>query len=283
MGCVTVIGAILGIILGIWFISFLESLSLVQWLVILILFGLGTIVFYAMLKSPSETSDFNTDSKPVSAGDYNILVKNGQVTIARFISVDSGTIKIPSMINNMPVRVIGTGAFKDCKQMEKVMIPGSVIEIQDNAFQNCSGLREVVMSSTVKKLGKAVFCDCRNLSRINLPDGITIIPEKCFYYCQELHALNLPASVKWIDRQAFAESGLRNVSLPEGIQKIGSEAFGHCGSLRAILIPKELKDIADDAFRSTWSITIYCFGNSYGLEYARKHNINYADAEKWPQ
>ena len=157
MGCVTVIGAILGIILGIWFISFLESLSLVQWLVILILFGLGAIVFCAMLKPSSGTSVSNTDSKPVSAGDYNILVKNGQVTIARFISVDSGTIKIPSMINNMPVRVIGTGAFKDCKQMEKVMIPGSVIEIQDNAFQNCSGLREVVMSSTVKNWGRLCF------------------------------------------------------------------------------------------------------------------------------
>ena len=114
-----------------------------------------------------------------------------------------------------------------------------------------------------------MFRDCRNLSNINLPDSIAIIPEKCFYYCQELHALNLPAGVKWIDGQAFAESGLRNVSLPEGIQKIGSEAFGHCGSLRAILIPKELKDIADDAFRSIWSITFYCYGISYGLEYVR--------------
>ncbi len=283
MGCVTVIGVILGIILGFWLIAFLESLSIVHWVFILLMLGLGAIIFYAMLKSPSATSASNIASEPVSAGDYKIVVKNGQVTIARFISVDSGTIEIPSMINNMPVRVIGTGAFKDCKQMEKVIVPGSVIEIQDNAFQNCSGLCEVVLPSTVKKLGKAVFRDSRKLSRINLPDSITVIPEKCFYDCKELHALNLPAGVKWIDGQAFAESGLRNVSLPEGIQKIGSEAFGHCGSLRAILIPKELKDIADDAFRSTWSFTIYCYGNSYGLEYARKHNINYADAEKWPQ
>lgn len=281
MGCVTVIGAVLGVILGIWFISFLESLNLVQWLVILMLFGLGAIALYVLLKPSSGTSVSNTASEPVSAGDYKIIVKNGRVTIVRFISVDSGTIEIPSMINNMPVRVIGTGAFKDCKQMEKVMIPGSVIEIQDNAFQNCSGLREVVMPSTVKKLGKAVFSDCRNLSNINLPDSITNIPEKCFYYCKELHALSFPASVKWIDGQAFAESGLRNVSLPEGIQKIGSEAFGYCRSLRSILIPKELKDIADDAFRSTWSFTIYCYGNSYGLEYARKHNINYKNAEEW--
>ena len=271
----------MGVILGIWFISFLESLNLVQWLVILMLFGLGAIALYVLLKPSSGTSVSNTASEPVSAGDYKIIVKNGRVTIVRFISVDYGTIEIPSMINNMPVRVIGAGAFKDCKQMEKVMIPGSVIEIQDNAFQNCSGLREVVMPSTVKKLGKAVFSDCRNLSNINLPDSITNIPEKCFYYCKELHALSFPASVKWIDGQAFAESGLRNVSLPEGIQKIGSEAFGYCRSLRSILIPKELKDIADDAFRSTWSFTIYCYGNSYGLEYARKHNINYKNAEEW--
>ena len=52
--------------------------------------------------------------------------------------------------------------------IERIVIPKSVLEIQDSAFRNCTYLRDVVFKagSALKKIGNDAFRSCKNLKNI---------------------------------------------------------------------------------------------------------------------
>lgn len=53
---------------------------------------------------------------------------------------NGGNIIIPSEIEEKPVIVIGSSAFKDCTNLIDIKIPDSVITISHNAFSHCTEL-----------------------------------------------------------------------------------------------------------------------------------------------
>ena len=52
----------------------------------------------------------------------------------------TGSVAIPSTLGGKPLRVIGRGAFMYCKEMSNVTIPETVTNIENYAFEYCSGL-----------------------------------------------------------------------------------------------------------------------------------------------
>ena len=181
MGCLLVITTLLCSIFMVWIIESIDGFML---FVLLLLGGILFIIFCCVDASAEKNKRKSGEeiidpfkSAVISVGDYNIVTGKNQVKIERFISVDTGTIEIPATINGMPVSVIGVGAFKDCKQMKKVIVPSSVVEIQEGAFSDCSALVEVVLPSSVRSIGKSAFKACRALEKINLPEDLSVIPE----------------------------------------------------------------------------------------------------------
>lgn len=147
------------------------------------------------------------------------------------------------------VRKIGKGAFAG-EAIEQVTIPGSVTELDDEAFLLCGRLKEVEFPASLKKIGKRVFKMNYSLVRVVLPEGITEIPEESFYDCTALKEVVLPDSVTKIGRLAFAstsvpasiidkpslqtigdmafvalERGWKQLVLPANIRKVGARAF----------------------------------------------------------
>ena len=244
-------------------------------------------------------------SKPetVQAGDYQISITDNLVEIVRFTSIDSGTIEIPAVIDNLPVKVIGKAAFKECKQMTKVIIPEGVTSIQEEAFYECSKLCEANLPSTLNRIRKSAFAKCSMLEKINLPNGLRNIPEECFSYCYKLCEVQIPETVRTIEKMAFMKTGLKKIKMPKNLQRIeenaffgcdklpevilsdslyriDAEVFAYCKELKEIIIPKSVTEIAENAFSGISEITLYCYGGSYGLEFAREHNLPYKDAEE---
>jgi len=74
------------------------------------------------------------------------------------------------------VKLIGTGAFKECKHLEKVEMPDSVLHIMEGAFKNCTKLEEVRIGAGIRQIDKNAFAGCNHLQTIVLPDkkGIKI-------------------------------------------------------------------------------------------------------------
>jgi hypothetical protein len=81
------------------------------------------------------------------SGDYEYTVAANGVTITKYTG--SGVnISIPASIEDAPVRVIATAAFRDLSALKTVVIPQSVIGIEDNAFYNCRSLSEAYFLHT---------------------------------------------------------------------------------------------------------------------------------------
>ena len=57
------------------------------------------------------------------------------------------------------VKSIGYAAFANCHSMETIVIPESIIEIEDSAFDNCDSLKQVYITSSVLEDKKVVSFD----------------------------------------------------------------------------------------------------------------------------
>ena len=70
--------------------------------------------------------------------------------------------------------------FKQCSK--KVVLPKSVVQIQDCAFSNCHELREVTFEkgSVLKMIEQAAFSRCSNLRSVDLPEGLEHIEAGAF-------------------------------------------------------------------------------------------------------
>ena len=104
-------------------------------------------------------------------------------------------------------------AFENCKLLESVQIPGSVVEIGAAAFSGCSALKEV-----------------------SLPNSVTEINEFVFENCTSFREFIIPRSVTKIGNFAFSDCcSLRKIQIPESVTRIGKGAFSYCCSLQEVI------------------------------------------------
>ena len=187
-------------------------------------------------------------------------------------SVASGDLEVPPTYNGKPVTVIAKNAFSDTG-VEKLVLPESIVTIEEGAFSNCPSLRtvflhpgitaiqpstfegcskllEVNIPDTVKTIGENAFKGCDNLNFISLPEGVEHIGTSAFAYCGNLCEINIPSTVKTIEAGAFEGCWkLEKIVLPEGLLHIGASAFEGCTALPEIIIPHSVQTIGEYAFR----------------------------------
>lgn len=138
---------------------------------------------------------------------------------------------------------------------EKVEIPAEiegrkVTSVGMNAFENCVtkvkgfDLKEVVIPETVTEIGEHAFDSCMWLEKINIPSGVTEIKDGTFAQCSKLKEVVLPYDTEKIGESAFYLcSGLEKVSLPfNKLEKIGSTAFYGCKNLKGLIVPDTVKE-----------------------------------------
>ncbi len=69
---------------------------------------------------------------------------------------------------------------------------------------------------------------------------------------------------------------LTSVKIEEGVQGLGALAFLGCSSLSKVVIPESVTSIGANAFYNCASdFTIYCFRDSYAMQYAIDNSLNY--------
>ena len=100
-------------------------------------------------------------------------------------------------------KVIGSGAFSNCRHLTKISLPDSIIQIQDHAFYGCTGLTQVRIPDAVTWIGNAAFSNCTGLEEIRLPDTLTGIGYLAFYDCGNLTSIGIPETVAQIGQGAF--------------------------------------------------------------------------------
>ncbi len=163
---------------------------------------------------------------------------------------------------------IGKGAFKDCTSLTSVEMP-YVSHIEYDAFQGCTGLREVTFSDRLESIGNSAFEGCVGLTEVTVPESVNYISVDAFANCSNLDKVTLPQTAAaidptsfrgtpWLERQdefvtagglLFAYRGRdSHVVIPEGVTKIGNEVFLENSTLRSVTFPSTLKEIGTRSF-----------------------------------
>ena len=75
---------------------------------------------------------------------------------------------------------------RDKKIAGKVILPSTVREIQESAFENCPALVDVELPDGLKTVGMVAFLDCPKLKNLEIPSTVTEIGLYAFGFVTEL-------------------------------------------------------------------------------------------------
>lgn len=152
---------------------------------------------------------------------------------------------IPSLFET-----VGPEALKDCLQLERLVIPGTVKNIEDGAFCNCVNLREVVLEEGIEELGRYLFTGCEKLHQITVPDSIKRVTPDSF---QKIPNLKLPVLNASGTEYIYCppKLGEKKVTVPHGVRIIRQKAFDDFSALEEVILPNTLERIEWAAFQHT--------------------------------
>lgn len=131
------------------------------------------------------------------------------------------------------VHTIGTGAFKGCTSLERVILPDTVHTLSADAFKGCRLLSEVVLPPKLVKIGDYAFHRCHSLKEIKLPATVTELGNCVFLYCDSLETIWMPG-VKSLGLQVFLNDvHLKNVLISPELEPASiCDCFTGCISLK---------------------------------------------------
>lgn len=147
----------------------------------------------------------------------------------------------------------------------KVVLPETIIELDQDAFNRCTELIEIQFNSDIEEIPDSCFNYCTSLKKINIPNSVKRIGEFSFTHCISLEEVVLPKELRRIENMAFGWNDLKYVDLPSKLKYIGRLAFTFNDNIKSIIIPKSVKNIDSGAFE-------YCH-NLEGVEILSKETL----------
>lgn len=195
------------------------------------------------------------DISKIHEGAYRCCDKLESVTISGNGIIPSELFAECSRLKNVTINegitIIGESAFRETV-IKKLVLPSTVIAVNDNAFAYCGQLEKAVLDERLDSIGCQAFMNTTLLSEINIPDKVEHIGSKCFSY-SGIKNVKLPKNDFFTviyDKTFFECANLEEVILPDSIYKIGSYAFANCKSLQRINLDN-IKLLYNEAFAGT--------------------------------
>ena len=175
-----------------------------------------------------------------------------------------GTLETVTFGSN--VKVVGNEAFRNCSSLREVTLNDGLENIGENVFTECQSLESISIPGSVTRIGSNAFGFCDNLGEVTLNEGLEVIGDGAFYNTS-LETVSLPNSVTSIEGWAFGECySLSEVTLNDGLLEIGEGAFYMCQSLESINIPSSVTTIGNEAFSDCSSLTVVTVGWDVPIE-----------------
>ena len=180
--------------------------------------------------------------------EYERGPRDNHFTLVGIGSCTDSVVVIPPEVGGIPVTSIAGKAFQECKNIDAVIIPSTITEIEYCTFLK-SSVKRVFIPDGVTSIEGSAFAYCRELSELILPNSLTSLGGSVFANTTKLSEIIIPPSLKHLQRYTFTKSSIASISLPEGIESIGESAFNNCFDLKKVYLPNTLTEIGIKAFK----------------------------------
>lgn len=129
------------------------------------------------------------------------------------------------------LKLIGTEAFAECKNLKTVDIPARV-DIRDEAFARCRNLTTAKIGER-SILGEMVFTECKNLKTCDWPISAKTVEYGMFCDCPKLETVNGCGSITKVRDYGFYNTGLKSLAPFKSLMLADTEenSFGNCRKL----------------------------------------------------
>ena len=200
----------------------------------------------------SGNTQFSTDGK-------SLLSLYGEALV-QYCTVGQTNYTVPNS-----VKIIDIRAFSG-SQVQNVSIPDGLLEINEYAFSDCSGIETIHIPSSVSVLETGVFSGCHGLVSITIDSNtIQTFSDNLFYQCYQLESINIPTSLRTIGTYTFFECTSMNRIIIPNVLEIGDYAFSGCSSLNTIIFNGDRPSIANRSFENIGSdASIYYYPSTIG-------------------
>lgn len=189
------------------------------------------------------------------------------------------------------VSVIGSYAFSECHNLQRVYIHSQVKDIMESAFSECTNLESINIPNSVRKIGDGAFNGCNNIKTINIPNSVISLGGGAFGNCINLSEAYIGTGVEDIDDSvfigcyslklfngkytsddgrclilkneliAFAPHCITQYHIPNNVKKICRRAFSGCDNLIHITIPDHIISIRQYAFEGCFNLNCLTIPN----------------------
>ncbi len=200
-----------------------------------------------------KTIEVSQSVKSIQSCVFKNCVSLTKATWRTLVSVPDSVFENCSALTDVKlssVAKIGERAFSGCIGLKEIILPQSLTEIGEYAF-NKTALASITLPQSIDKVGNGWFSGCKYLETVNFDGKIKEIGESAFSGCISLKNIEIPSSVVSIGNSAFLDcTSLKNIEIPSSVVSIGNFAFRGCSALSEVLFNEGLKTIGESAFRA---------------------------------
>ena len=115
------------------------------------------------------------------------------------------------------------------------VFPSDITEIDDYAFEGCTGLTDIVIPENITEIGTA-FAYCTNLQYIDIPSSVTNIDGGAFEGCTSLRTFTIPSGITKLNSLFTDCINLEKIVIPNNITYVSNNAFRGCANLKSVIV-----------------------------------------------
>ena len=160
--------------------------------------SLKTINYYG-LQALQKLENFVTENGGTYQAVEGVLYTADGTALVAYPCSRNGEYRIPAGVTK-----IERNAFYQTS-LSRIVIPDSVTEIGESAFDYSDDLKEIVFGKGAKVIPRSCCHYDRALTTVIIPEGVTTIQETAFWGCTALNEITLPSTVTDIGR-AFEDT-----------------------------------------------------------------------------
>lgn len=191
-----------------------------------------------------------------------IRAKNGSTTKYKTSEMASAIRAISSTESGSGSGPVDENAYframvQSMGKIDNLIIPEGTTLIREYCFRQMT-IYTVTFPSTLSGIGQNAFANCSTLKQINFNEGLRNIYGYAFYGCYDLTELTFPSSIKNLHTYSFYYcSDLTTVTFKGTPDSIESDVFGSCDSLTDIYVPWSYGAVAGAPWGATNAIIHY--------------------------